>query len=248
MDFKNKHIVVTGASSGIGRQTAVQLAGFGARITAIARREKELNDLIIELNEINGLTHQAFSVDLSEESTIRDLVSGIEQCDGVVHSAGIVYPLPVKFVKQKHLDEVFKINFYAPVLLSSALLSLKKINEYASIVFISSISTKHPYFGGSIYVSSKAALEAYSRNLALELAPKHIRSNVVSPALVKTSIFEQTMEASDVEKLADYEKDYPFGFGETEDVANAIIFLLSSSSRWMTGQEILLDGGLTLKS
>lgn len=248
MDFNNKHIVVTGASSGIGRQVAVQLARLGAQITVLARREQELQDLIVELKTINGLTHVALSVDLSEQDNIRKTASEIEDCDGVVHAAGIVYPLPVKFIKQKHLDEVFKINFFAPVLLNSALLSQNKIKHSASIVFISSISTKHPYFGGSIYVSSKAALEAYSRNLALELASRQIRSNVVSPALVKTQIFTQTIEASDSGKLEEYEKNYPFGFGETDDVANAIIFLLSSSSRWMTGQEIILDGGLTLNT
>jgi NAD(P)-dependent dehydrogenase (short-subunit alcohol dehydrogenase family) len=246
MHLSGKHIIITGASSGIGRETCLMLAQAGAKITGIARNETELNQLLSQLNKINHEEHQILSYDLSNHDSLEGLVSKITPCDGLVHAAGMVSPLPVKFIRKKHLDKVWNINTYAPILLTAQLLNDQKINEEASIVFISSISTSHPYFGGSMYVSSKAAIEAYSRNLALELAGKKIRSNVVSPALVKTKIFNQTIEASDAEKLKEYESNYPFGFGEPSDVANAIEFFISNKSRWITGQNLILDGGLTL--
>lgn len=246
MMFKGKHILVTGASSGIGKETAIYIANHGGRVTGVARRDAELVDLMNTLHSINDEEHQYFAIDLTNENEILNVISDIDGLDGIVHAAGIVYPLPVKFIKRKHLNEVFNINFNAPVLLTSSLLISNKMKPAASIVFVSSISTKHPYFGGALYVSSKAALEAYSRSLALELVAKRIRSNVVSPALVKTAIFDQTMQASTVEKIEQYKKSYPLGFGEVIDVAKAIGFLLSDDSSWITGQEIILDGGLSL--
>lgn len=248
MKFKDKHFIITGASSGIGKQVALQLAAEGARITGIARNKELLYELYDQLQSIHSVDHKILILDLSLNSKISTIVDDIDTCDGIVHAAGIVLPIPVKYIKQKHIDQIFNINFSASVILTSTLLSRNLIKNNGSIVFVSSISTKHPYFGGALYISSKAALEAYSRSLALELAIKKIRSNVVSPALVKTKIFEETIAASDDEKLKEYEKKYLLGFGEPVDVANAILFLLSSSSRWMTGQEIVLDGGLTLSS
>jgi NAD(P)-dependent dehydrogenase (short-subunit alcohol dehydrogenase family) len=246
MLLAGKHIIITGASSGIGRETCLLLAQGGARITGIARDERALEQLLQQLKKINSVEHRILTCDLSNHESLEELVSRLNPCDGLVHAAGIVSPLPVKFIRKKHLDKVWNINTFAPILLTAQLLSKEKINEGASLVFISSISTQHPYFGGAMYVSSKAAIEAYSRNLALELAGKKIRSNVVSPALVKTKIFNQTIEASDAEKLKEYESNYPFGFGEPEDVANAIEFFISEKSRWITGQNLILDGGLTL--
>jgi NAD(P)-dependent dehydrogenase (short-subunit alcohol dehydrogenase family) len=248
MSFAGKHILVTGASSGIGRATALQLARQGACISAVARREDLLIELVNELSQLNAEPHTFYTCDLSSETEIMELSHQLQTLDGIVHAAGKVFPLPVKFIREKHLHDVMKINFYAPVILNAALLSQQKIKDSASVVFISSISTKHPYFGGSLYVSSKAALESYSRNFALEVASRKIRSNVVSPALVKTAIYDLTVESYDTQQLKTYEKKYPFGIGQPDDVANTIVFLLSDSSKWITGQEIVMDGGLTLQS
>ena len=157
-------------------------------------------------------------------------------------------PVPVKFIKRKHIDELMSINLNAQILLTSSLFRNKKINPKASLVYISSISSKHPYFGGSLYVSSKAAIEAFSRSVALEYASKKIRANVVAPGLVKTRIFEATLNASQKEEVEKYEKQYPLGFGEPEDVSEMICFLLSEKSKWITGQTFFMDGGLTLAS
>ena len=246
INLKGKHILITGASSGIGRETAILSAKLGAQITAVARRESHLAELIQELNTQNNENHQYIACDLSNEAEILEAINKMGDFDCIVHSAGMVYPHPAKYIRKKHLDKVMAVNFYAPAILNAALLGKQKINANGSIVFLSSISTKHPFTGGALYVSSKAALESYSRTLALELAHKKIRCNVVSPALVKTAIFEQTIETYTEEQVNEYERAYPFGFGEAIDVANTILFLLSNESRWITGQEIIMDGGLTL--
>jgi NAD(P)-dependent dehydrogenase (short-subunit alcohol dehydrogenase family) len=248
MRLKGRKILVTGASSGIGREACITIVREGGTIIAVARRENLLKELIAELNETLHSGHVYKVCDITNDEQLNDLVSSIENLDGVVHSAGMVFPLPIKFIRKKHMEKVWSLNTFAPIELTSMLLSKKLINDGAYFVFLSSISTKHPYFGGAIYVSSKAALEAYSRNLALEMASKKVRSNVLSPALVKTAIFEQTVETSDTGRLAEYESQYPFGFGTPEDIANAILFFLSNESRWITGQNLVMDGGLTLNA
>lgn len=243
MNLQGKHILVTGASSGIGRMTAKLAAERGAVVFAVARRKEELQLLISELPN-NG--HQLFVCDLTKENEITCLTNLLMPVDGIVHAAGIVAPKPIKYIRKKDIEPVWNINAVAPILLTSGLLSEGKINNKASLVFLSSVSTDHPYFGGAMYVSSKAAIEAFSRNLALELASKRIRSNVLAPALVKTSIYDETVKAASVEELAKYEAQYPLGIGEPEDVAEAALFFLSDQSKWITGQKLVMDGGLTL--
>jgi len=247
MDFKGKHILITGASSGIGEATARYIVNRGAIVTLVARRGDNLKTICDELLKISK-GHQYISADLTSDKEMKNVVSKINSIDGLVHAAGIVFPLPIKFIQRKHIDNVWGINAISPILLTSSIVASKKINDKASIVFISSVSTKLPYQGGSIYISSKAAIEGFSKSLALELSSKFIRSNVLSPALVKTQIFVETMEASDAKKLKEYEASYPFGFGEPEDIANAIAFFLSDNSKWITGQNLVMDGGYTLNT
>lgn len=248
MNLQNKHILITGASDGIGKETAIQAAKSGARLTLISRRKNELEQLIIELKKINNQSHIYFEFDLNNFDGYKTLVNKIDHIDGIVHSAGIVSPFPIKYIRKKHIDRVFNINTYAPIILNAELLSENKLKDNSSVVFISSISTQHPYLGGAIYSSSKAAIEAYSKNLALELSEKKIRSNVVSPALVKTNIFNQTVENYSEEQIISYQNKYPFGFGEPIDVAKSILFFLSDESKWITGQNLILDGGLLVNN
>jgi NAD(P)-dependent dehydrogenase (short-subunit alcohol dehydrogenase family) len=184
---------------------------------------------------------------LTNFEKVKELAGQLQALDGIVHCAGIVKPVPVKFIKEQQIDEVFSINFKSVVLLNAELLQHKKINNNASIVLISTISTLYPYFGGAIYIASKAALEGYGKTLALELSPKKIRVNILQPALVKTAIYQSTIDtAFSEEEMHKYEKQYPLGIGETEDVANAVCYLLSEKSKWITGTCIPMDGGLTL--
>lgn len=246
MELKGKHIFITGASSGIGKATAILAAKNGARLTLLARREKELEELLLLVNSINHLQNNKLVCDINNTDVLSQLIKNIDTIDGIVHAAGIVFPMLTKYISNKHIQKVWSTNAISPIILNSELLKENKINDSASFVFISSVSTAFPYVGGGLYSSSKAALEAYSKTLALELSSRKIRSNVVSPALVKTEIFEQTMASYTPEQIENFRNQYPLGFGESEDVANAIMFFLSDRSKWITGQNLQMDGGLTL--
>ena len=244
MNLTGKYILVTGASSGIGRQVAIDAAKLGATLAISGRNASELKKTF---DQLEGKNHTQIESDLTKVDEIKKLSNQLQTLDGMVHCAGIVKPVPVKFINENQIDEVFSINFKSVVLLNSQLLQQKKIRNNASIVLISTISTLHPYFGGGIYIASKAALEGYGKTLALELSSKKIRVNILQPALVKTAIYQSTIESAfSDEEMKKYEKQYPLGIGETEDVANAACYLLSEKSKWITGTCIPMDGGLTL--
>lgn len=244
MTLEGKHILVTGASAGIGRQTAIDASSEGAQLTISGRNEAELEKT---LKSLKGTGHSLIVADLTKEEEIKKTATALNALDGIVHCAGIVKPVPAKFINAKQIEEVFSINFNSVVLLNALLLQQKKIKDNSSMVLISTISTHHPYFGGGIYIASKAALEGYGKTLALELSSKKIRVNILQPALVKTAIYQSTIEtAFSEEEMKKYEKNYPLGLGEAEDVSNAACFLLSDKSKWITGNCIPMDGGLTL--
>lgn len=243
--LKDHTILITGASSGIGRSCAIEVSKMGGKAIITGRNEDEL----IKTRDLCFGSVEIFSGDLTLSDTLKKLVTILPKLDGVIHCAGITNPWPIKFLKLAHIKEMFDINFNAPVLLTAELLQKDKINSGGSFVFISSISSQYPYYGGASYASSKAAIEAFSKSVAIEMAPKKIRSNVLQPGLVKTRMFDEAKDASvDSENFDQYEKFYPLGFGFPEDVANAACFLLSKESKWITGIEIKMDGGLTLNS
>jgi len=240
--LNNRTILITGASSGIGRACAIEASILGAHCILTARNKKELE----ETAKLCSGKAEIFACDLTDPEEIKKLASQLPNLNGVVNCAGIISPRPISFLKKKTLEDVFNINYFAPALLSSELLQAKKMENGASFVFISSISSRHPYFGAAAYASSKAALESFSKTLALEIAPKKMRSNVLLPGLVRTKMMDETREAVGEENFKNYEKNYPLGFGEPKDVADAVCFLLSDEARWITGSEIIMDGGLML--
>ncbi|MBI9035333.1 MAG: SDR family oxidoreductase [Bacteroidales bacterium] len=238
--LKDKTIFITGASSGIGKQTAISASLHGALVIITGRNEQRLKETF---DLLHGQGHQMIVADLTDESELDKMISELPLINGLVHSAGITNHTPVHFIKQKHIDQMFTINYQVPVLLSGKLIKKKKMAAQGSIVFLSSIATKYPYFGGAMYGSSKSAIEAYSRVLALELAPKAIRSNCLSPSFVKGPMVEQAGATISKEVLDNFEKVMPLGFGEPADVANTIIFFLSEASKWITGTNLILGGG-----
>lgn len=240
--LNNKVILVTGASSGIGAQTAITAAEMGATVILSARNKERLEETLEKLPAGN---HKIIAADLSEETQIETLVSEIDSLDGLVLSSGIVRPFPIKFIGEKQINSLFGINYNGPVVLTSKLFRAKKINDGASIVFMSSISSKFPHKGGALYSGAKAALNAYSKTIVLEYSNKKIRSNVISAAMVKTPLFDEAEKAITKEMMDKHGEAYPLGFGEPIDIANAMVFLLSDASRWITGTEIVMDGGLT---
>ncbi|NQU87658.1 MAG: SDR family oxidoreductase [Mariniphaga sp.] len=242
-DLIGKTILITGASSGIGKQAAISITKQGGKVIISGRDKKKLDNSFAELK---GTDNQLIAADLKSEDQIQKLVDVIPELNGIVHCAGIIGPTPAKFIQQENIDKMFRINFEVPVLLTAKILMSKKLQNNSSIVFISTVATKSPYFGGSLYNSSKSAIEAYSLTLALELANKGIRSNCISPGLVNTPLISEPAKEGQMEIVEDslqrYLKKYPMGIGEPEDVANTIVFLLSDESKWISGTNITMGG------
>ncbi len=239
-NLEGKRIFVTGASSGIGKQTAITLSNYGAKLIITGRNEERLTE---SYTMLHGDGHQMIVADLSQEEELDRLVIACDQVHGLVHSAGITSHLPVHFIKEKHLTQMFRINYEVPVLLTGKFLKKKKIAKNGSILFLSSIATKYPYYGGALYGSSKSGLEGYSKVLALEVAPKGIRSNCISPSFVKGPMVEEAGKTISKDVLDKFEKVMPLGFGEPLDVANTVVFYMSDASKWITGTNLILGGG-----
>ena len=227
-----KNILITGGSSGIGAAAAKACARAGAVVYLNARHEERGNAV---LNQLYGKGHQLVLADLTVEEQRNRLVDEMPPLQGMVHSAGATAHMPARFIRQKNLDHLFKINYEGTVLLTARILAKKKMEKGGSFVFLSSIATKYPYFGGAIYSGTKAAIEAYSKTLAVELASKKIRANCLKPSFVKGPMVEEAGKTISEEVLKNFEKMMPLGFGEPEDVANAIVFFLSDASKWSTG-------------
>jgi len=244
INLQGKTILVTGASAGIGSAVAKLCSDLGAKVCITGRNMDRLMEVSKQLN----IESELFQADLTLEKELDDLVKALPCIDGWVHCAGIIEPFPIKFIQSKHIKSMFTINFDSACLLTSKLMQLKKINPGASFVFISSISAQHPYKGGSLYAASKAALESFSRSIALEFSSKGVRSNCISAALVETEMFEKTKNALSETELLGILSSYPLGIGKPMDVAHASAFLLSNQSSWMSGTTMTLDGGLLLNT
>lgn len=245
--LENKVILVTGASSGIGRATAIECSKMGATVIITARNKERLEETYHALDESLGQSHLQIIADLlSEEETYR-LADSLPIIDGVSLNAGIVKTLPVKFINQDSLSEVLKINMIAPVLLVQRLLKKKKLCRGSSVVFTSSIGgVLISTIGNTMYGISKGGLNAFMKGFALEMAASGIRSNSVNPGFVATGILSSGIISED--QLKENMTKYPLGrFGNPEDIAHAIIYLLSDASSWVTGHTLVVDGGVTLQ-
>lgn len=242
--LEGKTVLVTGASSGIGRATAVECSRMGANVMITARSEDRLRET---LSMMDGQGHCVFVADMADDSDIEHLAGSLPKLDGVVNNAGIVKTLPVQFVNRADLETVLNINTVAPVLLTQKLLKKKKIVKGGSIVFISSVAgVSSAIVGNAMYSASKGAVSSFVRVAALELAPKNIRVNAVCPGMIDTGLLEAGTITGE-QLRADMEK-YPMKrYGRPEEVAYAVVFLLSGASSFMTGIDMVLDGGFTLQ-
>lgn len=243
--LEGKIILVTGSTSGIGRTTAVECSKMGARVVVTGRNEERAQET---LSMLDGDGHHVIMADLSSNEGVEKLVSEVPILDGCVSNAGYNIMQLVPFIKTEDLDAIFKVNTQAPIYLVHRLIKTKKIAKGASIVFTSSISARgisSP--GNSLYSATKAAISAFARNAAVDLAQKKIRLNSVAPGMIETPLMEGKTAITEEQWKANLQL-YPLGrFGQPEDVANAIIFLLSDASSWITGTEIVIDGGRSLK-
>ena len=240
--LEGKTILVTGASSGIGKCTAIECSKLGAKLILTGRNEERLQKT---LSSLIGDGHSIIVADLNNEGDIEMLATQCPKIDGLVSNAGISSSKPVAFYTNKELDKVFGTNAFAPMLLNRWLLKKKKINNNASVVFTSSVAAASANLGNGVYGSAKAALTAYMRYLALELAPKGIRANCVLPGMVETNLIHGGSISE--EDLQNDMKKYPLGrYGKPEEIAWTIIHLLSNASSWTTGTSVVVDGGMLL--
>ncbi|KIO78635.1 hypothetical protein TH53_02500 [Pedobacter lusitanus] len=242
--LQGKTFLVTGASSGIGRQIAISISNFGGKVVAVGR---DINRIKETLDLLEGEGHSYHLFDLSSYKEICEFVSNSIKFDGIVFNAGVIDYTPVKFITEEKMIKIFDLNFKSVVFLSQQLIKNKLINKMGSLVFISSVSSKLGVSGTALYASSKAAINAYSKVIASELANQKIRSNSISPGIIVTKMTEKAIEVISDASVNDAEKAYPLGYGTPIDVAGSVIYLLSDASKWMTGSELILDGGLTLK-
>ena len=238
-----KTLLVTGAASGMGKATALACAKMGASVIAADFNE---TGLITTLSELEGSGHRMYTINLADDSSWDELLNSEFILDGIASCAGIANMSPFVFINKEEFDKVFGVNFFGPVLLVKALLKKKKLSKGASVVFVSSIDgpkVVHP--GNSVYSASKNALVGMARNMAIDLAPKKIRVNCVLPGTTDTPLI-RTANVTE-EELQENAKAFPLKrFGTPEEMAYAIIYLLSDASSFVTGTELVVDGGYSL--
>jgi len=244
--LEGKTILVTGASSGIGRGIAISCSKMGAIVVISGRNIVNLNET---LSMMEGVGHTIIVADLSKQEEIDELVNKCPEINGVVHSAGIPKICAVKHINRTLLEEIVNINEIAPILLTSDLLKKKKIQKRSSIVFIASMSGVYvANVGEAPYSTTKGGLAGFTKSAAFELAAQGTRVNTICPGLIPTNILNLSNEIFSEEQLVDtmYSR-YPLKrVGTPEDIANGAIYLLSDASSWVTGINLLIDGGYCL--
>lgn len=242
--LEGKTILVTGASSGIGRATAIACSQMGAVVVVTGRNELRLQET---LDALEGSGHQMIVADIANDDQIDYLVDQIPAINGLVNNAGITETCPTQFIKRDKLNRVMEVNTIAPILLTQRILKKKKLGKGGSIVFTCSISGTCVCGGGNVlYSASKGAIHGFMKNAALDLAHKGIRVNDVCPGMIDTHILDAGTISE--EQLEIEAQRYPMKrFGKPEEVANGIIYLLSDASSFVTGSSIVIDGGFTLQ-
>ncbi len=241
--LEGKRILITGASSGIGKAIAIESSKMSASVIITGRNEQRLNETY---SQLEGHGHDLIVADLSIKEDLNRLYKELPVINGLVNCAGVTKVIPFPFATRDSFEEVMNVNFFAPTELSRLLVKSKKIGKGGSIVFISSVSGVYcSVVAQSIYSSSKGAVNGLVKGVALDLAPKGIRVNSVNPGMIDTDIF--TGSAITEEQLKTDMQRYPLGrYGRPEEVAYAVMYLLSDASSWTTGSNLLIDGGYTL--
>lgn len=248
MDLRGRAFLITGASSGIGRETAILLSRLGARLALSGRNAARLEETRASLE---GTGHEVSPLDLSRGDDIpawqMGLTSRIGPLDGLVHAAGIQNVLPLKMVDRRDIDNVLQVNVSAAVMLAKGFRHKGVHSDRSSIVLLSSIRGLVGDPGLSLYSASKGAIVALTKSLAMELARDNIRVNNVAPAYVQTPMFNAAKNHMGQEKYEKLLADHPLGIGRPMDVAYAVAFLLGDTGAWITGTTLVVDGGYTAR-
>lgn len=239
--LEGKKILVTGASSGIGRATAIECSKAGATMYLTARNTERLEQT---MTEMKGDNHRIIPADLTSVEDIQHLVDEVDVLDGVALIAGINDKMIIKKIDDNFITKMLSTNFSGPALLIRSLLKAKKINKFASVVFMSSVSAFYPSVSNAMYAASKAAVNQFAKVLALEVLPLKARVNCIQPAFVETEMVKKY----DEESLNEIRNNYPLGrFAKPEEIAYAVIYYMSDVSQMVTGTSLVIDGGYTLR-
>lgn len=242
--LSGKTILVTGASSGIGRATAIECSKLGANVFITGRNEHRLQETLTLLDKTEGQTHQMLIADLSAEDELEGFVSQLPVLDGVSSNAGISRTILIKFMKQDSLENIWNINTASHVNLAKLLFKKKKLNQYSSYVFTASIGGITNFsLGNSVYGMSKAAINSFMKFCAVEFSSRFIRCNCVCPGMIVTPMTQESNSFSKEDYEKDAEKYLLKRYGKPEEVAHSIAFLLSDASSFITGSSLIVDGG-----
>jgi len=239
-----KTVLVTGASSGIGRATSVICSQMGAIVIITGRNEVRLSETY-EMME--GNDHIQIAADLTNYEQLSKLIERIPKLDGIVNIAGIANPLVLQLTETSDVNEIMQINAIVPIHLTRLVLQQKKLNKGASLIYISSINGNNcAYIGSSIYAASKSALTGFMKGVALELSSRGIRANCINPGMIDTDLLSSGSIGQ--EELEKDRLKYPLKrYGKPDEVAYAVVYLLSDATQWITGSSLLIDGGYTLQ-
>ena len=240
--LKGKTILVTGASSGIGQATAVECAQMGAEVVITGRDTERLQATA----DLVGTPKALIDADLTNQEDVERLVAALPLLDGAVLCAGNSTTLPLQFGSREKFDEMFNVNFFAPVELLRLMYKKKVLQKGASVVLIASIGGTHSFMpGNGVYGASKAALNSLMKYAAREYASRKIRVNSICPGMVDTPLIHRGTITE--EQLAEDAKRYPLGrYGKPNDIANGAVYLLSDASSWLTGHDLVIDGGFSI--
>ena len=246
--LEGRLILVTGASSGLGRETALLLGRLGARLALVGRDEGRLEEVA---GQLGGGGHRVLPADLSDDKAADDLVTALVRDEGplhgIFHSAGVSIVAPMRMTKRPQLEAMFGAAVFGGLGLARAASRKGTMCEGGSIVFMSSVSALRGRKGMVGYSAAKAATSGLVRALAVELADRGIRVNAIAAGAVETQMHEDFANSVSAEMMDNYRALHPLGFGRPSDVAHAAAFLLSDASRWITGIDLSVDGGYSAK-